>query len=261
VTDREELSELREALKLGDYGEFYLTRDIELAGTPLEKHDQLLAEAAFPGKTSRRDVDKLDTPALLRFRFTGCLTKGHKKAWRQLEHNGAVRCLDISAEGAEEFLYSGSRDRTVKKWALADGSCVHTYEGHSSMVRCLSVNAKYLVSGADDRKLKVWSKTDPQALHTLSGHDDFVRSVALCKNLLERAVSAGDDRRVILWDIARGARLLEYAHSTIVGSALLNASLMVTAGEDGILRVWRTESAELKFQKKHPGPVTAVSWR
>jgi len=260
VHDREELTEFKEALKLGDYGEFYLKYDVMLAGTQLEQWDQLLTEKSFEGKSSRRDVDKVDLPATFRFRFTGCLTKGHKKAWRSLEHNGAVRCMAISAEGSEEFLYSGSRDRLVKKWSLATGALVHDYEGHTSTVRCLAVNSDYLVSGGDDRKLRVWDKAAPTLLRTIAGHSDFIRAVALCPNLTNRLVSSADDGKVILWDAGTGQQLLEYEQKGLATDLLLNASLLITAGEDSRLRVWRTESAELLHGAKHPGAVTAISW-
>merc|ERR1719265_2668445 len=106
VHEQAEIDEFKNKLKLGDYGEFYLTEGVEVCGTKLEKYDEMLAEAAFEGKKSRRDLDKVDFPAVFHFRFTGCLTQGHKKAWRNLEHDAAVKCLAISAEGAQEFVYT-----------------------------------------------------------------------------------------------------------------------------------------------------------
>lgn len=260
ITDRVDLVRLKEALKMGDYSEFFLKEDMELVGQHLEERDELLSEGAFEGKTSRRDLDKTELPAKFAFRFTGCLTRGHKKAWRILKHDGAVRCLVLSNEGSSEFLYSGSRDRSVRKWALQDGSLVHAYEGHASEVRCLAVNRDYLVSGGDDRTIKVWQKGSPSLLRSFAAHSDFVRAVALCQNLPRRLVSAGDDQAVTLWDAGTGARLLDFPHEAIVGSLLLDMSVLLTACDDGRLRVWRVEDAKLEQQIRHPAAVTALSW-
>eukprot|EP00929_Paragymnodinium_shiwhaense_P093674 TRINITY_DN53896_c0_g1_i1.p1 TRINITY_DN53896_c0_g1~~TRINITY_DN53896_c0_g1_i1.p1 ORF type:complete len:564 (+),score=122.80 TRINITY_DN53896_c0_g1_i1:51-1694(+) len=260
VHEEESLKAIKEALKLGDYGELYLKEALEVEGAALEAMDELLSEAAFQDKKSKRDVDKLPLPAVLRFRFTGCLTHGHKRAWRHLEHEGAVRCLVLSVEGAKEYLYSGCRDRQVRKFALEDGSLVHSYQGHSAAVRCLAVNEDWLVSGSDDRSLRVWHKAAPDMARVLTGHGDFVRAVALCPNLTNRLVSSADDGKVILWDVTTGERLLDYEHKAVVASLLLNASLLVSGSEDGRVRAWRTESGDLEWQVKHPGAVNALAW-
>merc|ERR1712151_1259318 len=196
----------------------------------------------------------------LRFRFTGCLSKGHKKAWRKLEHDGAVRCLVLAAEGVEDIFYTGSRDKTAKKWSASEGSLLHTYEGHTSVVRCLAVNRDYLASGSDDRSIRIWKTDAPVQLRMMAGHSDFVRAVSLCPNLTERLVSAGEDRKVILWDVSSGAQLLDFPHDCIVTSVLLNASLLATGAEDSRLRIWHVESATKEREMKHPGAVTALSW-
>merc|ERR1712185_453047 len=49
--------------------------------------------------------------------------------------------------------------KTLKVWDLRTGSCVHTLQGHSDCVRCLTVfdGDSKAISGSDDKTLKVWS--------------------------------------------------------------------------------------------------------
>jgi len=259
VSTREELELIKESLKIGDHSELYLTCDVEAGGIQLHKDDELLKEAAFTEKSVRRDLDKLDLPARLHFRFAGCLTRGHPRAWRHLMHEDTVLCLAMAAEGAFEFLYSGSRDRSVKKWDLGTGNHVHTYSGHSSMVRCVAVNSRFMASGGDDRTVRVWKKEVPELLRVIPAHSDFVRAVSLCPTFTERLATAGDDGRVALWNAATGERLLEYPHPVAASAISLHESTLFTAASDKQLRVWSTESGILERQLRHPAAVTSIS--
>lgn len=259
VQTAEDMERLRENIKMGDNSELYLIEPMELGGVRLERKMALLQEAAFKTMSSRRDLTKLELPARLHFRFVGCMTHGHRRAWRTLEHEDAVRCLALIAEGSGEYLYSGSRDRTIRKWNIRTGSCAHTYSGHSAAVRCLTVNGSFLVSGSDDRTLRVWKKDEAMCIRKITGHTDFVRAVALCRTFQTRLVSSCDDLKVYLWDVSTGERLREYEHAGFVHALVLHESLLITACEDKHLRVWEVESATCQQQVRHPAPVTALS--
>eukprot|EP00933_Yihiella_yeosuensis_P015011 TRINITY_DN13214_c0_g2_i1.p1 TRINITY_DN13214_c0_g2~~TRINITY_DN13214_c0_g2_i1.p1 ORF type:complete len:524 (-),score=80.70 TRINITY_DN13214_c0_g2_i1:113-1684(-) len=261
LTDQDDIFDLRNALKLGDHSEFYLPKSIELAGGAirLEENDQLLPELAAEGMTSRKHLDKVEAPAKFRLRFVGCMTAGSKKAWRKLEHGEAALCLTLSPEGSDEFLYSGSRDKTVCKWRMSDGELIHTYRGHKSMVKCITANTSFLASGSDDRTVRIWRKDEPQEIRCISAHSDFVRAISLCQTFMSRLVSSGEDGKVLLWDVETGQQLREYAHCGIVSSLDLSGSILVTAGEDKMLRVWHTEAQELQHSLRHPGRVSSLA--
>jgi U3 small nucleolar RNA-associated protein 13 len=53
--------------------------------------------------------------------------KGHKRGIWSLEFSPVEQCVITS-----------SGDRTIKLWAVADGSCLKTFEGHTSSVLCAS---------------------------------------------------------------------------------------------------------------------------
>lgn len=264
--DLEDVMELKDSLKLGDHGEFVVQRRLELSGGKMlvEPQEQLLPEASVEGFKRRSALDDVEVPATFRFRFVGCLTHGLRRAWRNLSHDGAVLCMVMDVEGSSEVLYSGSRDRHVRKWSLYDGNLLLKYSGHTSMVRCLAVNSMYLASGGDDRTVRLWNKhafgEGDGCLRIIPAHKDFVRAVALCNTFLERLVSAGEDRSIILWNAPTGEKLREFDQASVATAILLAGSCMVTAGEDARLRIWNTELATVQHTVKHPQRVSSLSW-
>jgi len=258
VQEADELQLLQDALKIGEFSELLLTESIEIGGVPLEQNYELLQEADFAGHSLKREVNTLAIPARLHFRFSGCITRGRSHAWLQLEHEASVLCMALSAENCLEFLYSGSRDRTVKKWSLVDGCCVHVYRGHGSMVRCLAVNGQYLATGSDDRSVRIWQRDTAAELRTMAGHRDFVRAVSLCSTFQQRLASSGDDHQVILWDVSKGERLATYTYSSVVSALVLREAALITACDDGWLRIASAEGGVLEKKLKHPGGVTAL---
>jgi len=266
--DADDVADLKESLKLGDHGEFVVQRRLELAEGAIivEPQEHLLPEASLEGFKKRSDLDAVELPGRFRLRFVGCLTNGYRKAWRTLEHGGAVHCLVLTREGSKEYLFSGSRDRMVRKWSLLDGELELTLRGHSSMVRCLAENAIYLASGGDDRSICIWRRDEiaskrgeAECSSRIVSHTDFVRAVALCSSFPERLLSASDDQRVILWNLRTKEKLREYQHPCSVAAVVLMGPLLATAGEDGRLRIWQTESAELQHSLKHPQRLTSLS--
>jgi pleiotropic regulator 1 len=71
-------------------------------------------------------------------------------------HNGWVRCIAI--DPMNKFFVTGSSDRTIKFWDLADGSLKITLTGHINAVRGLAISDRhpYLFSCGEDKMVKCW---------------------------------------------------------------------------------------------------------
>lgn len=261
LLDFDDVMELKDSLKLGDHGEFVVQRRLELAdgSVVVEPQDQLLPEASLEGFKRRSELDDVELPARFRFRFVGCMTQGFRRAWRSLDHDAAVLCMILTAEGSSEVLYSGSRDRQIRKWSLQDGNLLAKYTGHSSMVRCLAVNS-YLASGSDDRSIRVWRRDATECVRVIAAHKDFVRSIAWCNVFAERMVSAGDDRAITLWNTETGEMLRQYPQDSPAVAVLLAGSRLAAACEDGRMRIYDTESTALLHTVKHPQRLASLAW-
>ncbi|XP_054279082.1 ribosome biogenesis protein BOP1 homolog [Macrosteles quadrilineatus] len=73
------------------------------------------------------------------------------------------------------------------------------YQGHTDMVRCMSVDPKgqYLLSGSDDLTVKVWEISTARCLKTIPV-GGTVRSVAWCPNPALSLIAVAADRKCLL---------------------------------------------------------------
>jgi WD40 repeat protein len=69
----------------------------------------------------------------------------------------------------------------VKVWDASTRSCLHTLEGHGSVVSsvCMSPDGSQIISGSADKTVKVWDASTGSCLHTVEGHGDYVNSVCM----------------------------------------------------------------------------------
>ncbi len=78
------------------------------------------------------------------------------------------------------FVVSGSRDNSLRVWAVATGLCVLTLSGHSSWVRsvCFHPSGQFIISSGDDSSVRVWNLKDGRQEHELvAAHAGHVASI------------------------------------------------------------------------------------
>ncbi|NIP95441.1 MAG: hypothetical protein GWO24_19165, partial [Akkermansiaceae bacterium] len=122
-------------------------------------------------------------------------------------HEGEISCIAFSSDGRR--LASGSQDRTVRLWDIADRTGparLATLASHDDLVAGVAFGADgtMLASASFDRAVRLWNIGDagnPEALGTLSGHQDAVTSVAFSPDGKTLA-SASWDHTVRLWNLS-----------------------------------------------------------
>ena len=119
-------------------------------------------------------------------------------------HTDSVYCMEFAQGGTldhDEYIFTGSRDRTVKMWNLTRGTCDGTFTGHEGSVLCLkffwlSANRGILYTGSSDRTILVWdvwlegNEGKAKVTTVLRGHGGGVLDLRV------------DDRWVVSWYVA-----------------------------------------------------------
>ena len=121
-------------------------------------------------------------------------------------HTDDVSCLALSGDRVA----TGSLDRTVRLWAAADGHCIATLAGHGGQVYCVALRCTgggdgVVASGDSLSEIRLWNATTGALIAALPDvHIGCVRDLQLVNPT--RLVSAGDRRRIVVWDLRSDGR-------------------------------------------------------
>ncbi|XP_057962475.1 uncharacterized protein LOC131154029 [Malania oleifera] len=123
-------------------------------------------------------------------------------------HCAGVNCLEVLKSLAHEgcdYLFTGSRDGTLKRWGLAEdvATCSATFESHVDWVNdVVLAGDNTLVSCSSDTTLKTWNcLSDGICTRTLRQHSDYVTCLAAAGKNSNIVASAGLGAEVFIWDI------------------------------------------------------------
>ncbi|XP_074582806.1 uncharacterized protein LOC141839054 [Curcuma longa] len=133
------------------------------------------------------------------------------------KHCAGINCLAVlnsTTPGGCDYLFTGSRDGTLKRWALSKNDVTYsaTFESHVDWVNDAVMAGSNLVSCSSDTTLKIWNPlSDGVCTRTLRQHSDYVICLAAAEKNSNIVASAGLGGEVFIWDI--DAALLPVAKS------------------------------------------------
>ena len=159
-------------------------------------------------------------------------------------HEDGVACLQV----AEGCLFTGSWDKTARRWSIQDGQELTKYEGHKNMVTCLQVAEGCLFTGSGDKTARRWSVQGGQELTKYEGHEDAVT----CLQVFNRApwvITASADV-VRVFDTSSGEQLYELrTHSPRNVSAIsIDAGRLFTASNKvAVTELWWLQYAGIDY--------------
>ena len=111
-----------------------------------------------------------------------------------------------------------------------------------------------LASGSEDGKIRIWDLSKRKSISILASHVSVVRALdfSLEHNAL---VSASRDKTLIIWDAHswKARKVIPVLEGLETAGFLMNGSFMYTGGENGVLRVWETESGREITQEQAVG--------
>jgi len=167
--------------------------------------------------------------------------------WGVNGHSSTVTDVAFSPNGA--VMVSGSFDKTVKLWSVADGALVGVLSGHTAEVKSVafSPDGRLVASAGYDRTVKLWRVADGALVATLTGHADTVRSVAFSPDG-SLVASGSQDRTVNLWRVADGTlvRTLAGNANWVMSVAFApDGNTVVSGGADRSVTQWRVSDGQL----------------
>ncbi len=123
-------------------------------------------------------------------------------------HTAAVAGLALAAD--DKTFISGSADKTVRRWLVAQPTALRSLSGHGGLVYGLAFNSDgtKLASASSDKTVRLWQTADGKNSATLSGHEAPVynvrwRPTGPAGNGVELA-TASSDATVRLWTAGGG---------------------------------------------------------
>ena len=171
--------------------------------------------------------------------------------------------LTFSANG--KILASGAGSKGAKLWDAATGRELHSFPGHSKLVRCvaISLDGHLLATGSQDATIKMWDVSSGKLLRTLSGHSGGVYAVAFSSDS-QWLASGSTDKTVKLWDVRTGGEWCTLAGR---GGGIYclafspNGRLLAAGASDKRIKLWELETGRvLRTLAGHDGGVYSVAF-
>ncbi|KAI4318378.1 hypothetical protein MLD38_032092 [Melastoma candidum] len=170
----------------------------------------------------------------------------------RIRHFDAVSCLSVHEEAG--ILYSGSWDKTVKVWRIANSRCMESVNVHDDAVNTvLAMGKGILLTGSAEGTVKAWRRevsgpntTRHVLVRVLLSQESAVTSLAV--NSTSDVVYCGSSDGVVnFWTVtSRGQEMrhggILWGHRTAVLCLATGGSRLVFCGSaDKSVRVWRRE--------------------
>jgi WD40 repeat protein len=153
--------------------------------------------------------------------------------------------------GAEFVIFGGS-DKILRKWDVKTGDIMEVKHPGEVVAVAVTADGSRVATGGDDGIIRIWNLADlgNQAKRPaeLKGHDATIQQMVFSPANPKVLVSAGDDGRIMAWNVERGCRTQqsELQEARIYGIAITRlGTLLASAGADGYVRLFSLANTNL----------------
>jgi WD40 repeat protein len=163
-------------------------------------------------------------------------------------HCGPIWCIDSH----DDYLFTGSYDKTIKIWHLKTGNCLSTLRAHDSWVSGLHYDIDFntLVSCSWDSTIKLWNVENMQNMLTLNTQNgNYIYTIR--SNLASGEVIAGTEFKTVdIWDVNKGILSNSLiGHLERITNLKIVDNIILSGSEDKHARLWdkRTGNCDILF--------------
>jgi|EP00945_MAST-04E_sp_MAST-4E-sp1_P005808 pleiotropic regulator 1 len=176
------------------------------------------------------------------------------KCW-DLETNQVVRhyhghlsgVYSVALHPTLDVLVTGARDSSARVWDMRTKKQIHILGGHDGSVNTVACQGAdpQVVTGSADSTIRLWDLATGKTMTTLTNHKKGVRAMALHPTEFTFASASADN--IKKWKFPEGRFMDNFqGHDTIVNCLSLNHDgVMVSGGDDGILKFWDWKSGNV----------------
>lgn len=165
--------------------------------------------------------------------------------------NFAIHNVAFSPDG--RTLATGDGHGVVRLWDVESGGLRATVQAHTNWAFSVawSPDGNFFVTGGGDDLVHHFETIRPtRLLKTFRGHSNDVHAAVITSDG-QSIVSAGDDRRIIVWDVKSGAPRREWiAHEKQIPSLAISpdGETLASGSRDNSIRLWKLGSGELRHK-------------
>ncbi|XP_071703462.1 uncharacterized protein [Rutidosis leptorrhynchoides] len=142
------------------------------------------------------------------------------------KHCAGVNCLAVLKHSEPDdcsYLFTGSRDGTLKRWTLneEDATCSTTFESHVDWVNdAVLVGENTLVSCSSDTTIKTWDCfSNGTCTRTFRQHTDYVTCLAAAEKKSNIIASGGLGGEVFIWDLEAAVATFNKTSEVVVADS------------------------------------------
>ena len=146
-------------------------------------------------------------------------------------HDDYINCLAVE----DNYVITGSADKTLRKWDMNTCDCVHTFRGHNSLINRIICTGDFIFSSSYDRTARCWDFDTGECIRVFNGHKRGVYPLIFIPADEEEVTPENFD-----WDG--------------------NKDILITGSADFTARSWSFETGKtLQVFKGHNGVITCMS--